>query len=112
VHALERDLASWLDDTAGHPLGGIAPGRTLRQDGESHRVAWLRQIRSDPCSYCGGPGGTVDHIEPRAGPRVAGRFGWSNVAGACDRCNGSKDSDRLLVWLARRRVLVRGLRRV
>lgn len=27
---------------------------------------WAPVLRRDPCSYCGGPGGTVDHIVPQA----------------------------------------------
>lgn len=101
--SLARDVESWLDDTSGHPLGSLSTGRTLRQDGESHREAWMRTIRADPCSYCGAPGGTVDHVDHRRGRRVLhGLHGWPNYTAACERCNEAKSEEKLLLWLVRR----------
>lgn len=60
------------------------------------RYRWL--VRQDPCSYCGGPGGTVDHIVPKmlGGPR----WTWTNYTGACRKCNSShKRAAPLLLWL-------------
>ena len=53
-------------------------------------------IRRDPCSFCGGPGGTIDHVVARAngGPDV-----WSNLTGACTSCNASKATDSLITYL-------------
>ena len=95
----------FLRDDAGHPLGrGMPSGRPLRVDGQSHYEAWLSLMRRDPCSYCGGPGGTVDHVDPRSrAPRGLGSaHGWINTVGACARCNGYKRDLRLLVFLQRR----------
>jgi len=95
----------FLRDDAGHPLGrGMPSGRPLRVDGQSHYEAWLSLMRRDPCSYCGGPGGTVDHVDPRSrAPRGLGSaHGWINTVGACSRCNGSKRDLRLIVFLQRR----------
>lgn len=47
------------------------------------------------CQYCGGPFSpnhlTFDHVVPRA---RGGQTEWTNVAAACDRCNGIK-ADRV-----------------
>lgn len=52
-------------------------------------LAYRRLLQNDPCSYCGGPGGTVDHIVPKAhgGPK----WDTQNWTGACARCNTRKD---------------------
>lgn len=97
-------LEDWLRDDAGHPLGrGMPTGAPLRRDGDSHREGWMRIVRSDPCSYCTGDGGTVDHVEPQAS-RARGVHSWANYVGACARCNQSKGSEPMLLWLARRPV--------
>lgn len=99
-------LDEFLRDDGGTPLGrGYPSGRPLRRDGERHYDAWLRMLRADPCSYCGGPGGTVDHVEPRARAArgIGSVHGWTNTVGACAPCNGRKSDRALLVWLARRR---------
>lgn len=51
-------------------------------------------IRQQPCAYCGGPGGTVDHVVPiaRGGTSVRG-----NLAPACRPCNSSKGTKRFPV---------------
>ena len=53
-------------------------------------------MRRDPCSYCGGPGGEVDHITPvtKGGPNE-----WDNWAGACRSCNARKRERSLLTFL-------------
>jgi 5-methylcytosine-specific restriction endonuclease McrA len=100
-------LTTFLRDDPGTPLGtGMPSGRPLRLDGERHYDAWLRLARQDPCAYCGGPGGTVDHVEPRSRP-VRGIGGtahtWLNVVGACAACNGAKRDRPLLRFLHGRR---------
>lgn len=100
--AADGEPAQWLHDQPGHPLGiGMPPGHTLREDGESHAQAWRRVLRADPCSYCGGPGGTVDHVVPQAtGQRYVQR--WTNLVGACNGCNESKSDKPLLRFLVTR----------
>lgn len=50
-------------------------------------------LLGDPCSYCGGAADSIDHIVPIA----AGPDGhWSNLTGACRRCNSKKGSQSLL----------------
>lgn len=94
-------------DDPGHPLGrGMPTGETLREDGESHRQAWMRTLRVDPCAYCGVVcvDATVDHVEPRQFPArgLGGAHTWLNFTGACAACNWSKSSESLLEFLYRR----------
>ena len=46
------------------------------------------------CQYCSvkGPGLTIDHVLPRS---KGGRHEWSNVVGACRRCNQKKAGQTL-----------------
>lgn len=105
-HTTGRILADFLRDDAGTPLGGRAgsSGRPLRADGQSHYDAWLAQLRREVCAYCGAPGGTVDHIEPRsrAARGLGSAHSWLNVVGACGRCNQAKRDLPLLEFLRRR----------
>jgi hypothetical protein len=116
------EFRRYVADHPGMPLGKGAPsGATLRLDGESHRQAWERILRFDPCAFCGRSGGSVDHLEPRD-PLVplrgiGSKFGWMNLSGACEGCNGSKGTQSLLgfLWvraprLSRRTVIVRRTR--
>lgn len=51
-------------------------------------IARFREaLRADPCCYCGGPGGTVEHLEVRG---RAGRWNDRWWVGACTRCNGAR----------------------
>jgi hypothetical protein len=69
-----------------------------RRDERADPETWdfVQIIRRDPCSYCGGPGGTRDHIVPMSdeGPNH-----WSNYTGACQSCNLSKSDKPLLTFL-------------
>ena len=99
-------LEEFLRDDAGAPLGpGMPSGSPLRVDGQSHYDAWLALVRRDPCSYCPGRGGTVDHVEPRcrSARGVGTAHGWINTIGACARCNSAKRDLPLLAFLGRRR---------
>jgi len=114
-----KTLYDFLRDDAGTPLGiGVPSGTPLRLDtpdgacgtsmgtgGERHYDAWLRLLRADACAYCGGPGGTVDHVEPRsrAARGVGSAHSWLNVIGACAGCNGAKRDRSLLAFLRLRR---------
>ncbi len=98
-------LHDFLRDDASTPLGrGMPSGAPLRHDGERHYDAWLRIVRAEACAYCGGPGGTVDHVEPRsrAGRGVGSVHSWLNVVGACAPCNGAKRDRALLHFLRTR----------
>jgi len=45
---------------------------------------WIRKMRLEPCHYCGGPGGTIDHVIPRS---RGGRTNAQNCVPACATCN-------------------------
>lgn len=96
-------FADFVRDDPGTPLP--ISGSSLREDGESHREAWARIIRADPCAYCGGSGGTVDHIEPKSRSVIGlgGAHCWANFIGSCSRCNGRKATISCLEMLYRRR---------
>lgn len=58
-------------------------------------------LRNDPCSYCGGEGGHIDHIVPikNGGQHCAG-----NITSACKSCNsakGAKSVVEFLLWRSR-----------
>lgn len=98
-------LGFTADDPA-YPLGrGMPLGGTLREDGESHRMAWMRVVRADPCSFCGrAPAGTVDHIEPKSKTvrGLGGAHTWLNFTAACANCNAGKKDGHMLLYLRAR----------
>jgi 5-methylcytosine-specific restriction endonuclease McrA len=53
-------------------------------------------VAGDPCSYCGGPGGEVDHVDPVS---AGGVSDWTNLTGACRSCNARKNARPLLAFL-------------
>lgn len=55
----------------------------------------LQRMRTAVCAYCGGPGGTVDHVVPlsRGGQHTEG-----NLVPACRSCNSSKADKLLVEW--------------
>jgi hypothetical protein len=70
--------------------------RRLVEPGDAETAVYLTVIRTDPCSYCGGPAGAVDHIEPAS---AGGPNHWTNYTPACASCNGRKRTKPLLVFL-------------
>ena len=54
---------------------------------------WQETLRKDPCALCGGPGGSIDHIVPRA---TGGPNSWDNLSGCCHDCNTAKSANQLL----------------
>ena len=60
---------------------------------------------ADPCVYCGDPDArTWDHLDSLAGKRNRGEVGTRNhYARACRRCNMSKFSTPLLLYLVQRK---------
>lgn len=68
--------------------------RALEMDQETRE--YIAVLLRDPCSYCGGPGGTIDHIIPVA---AGGTNHWSNLTSACMSCNSSKNDLGLLAFL-------------
>ncbi len=113
---LHTELRRYRSDHPGHPLGPGAPlGVTLRLDGESHRQAWMRLLRADPCAYCGRSLAelpveqrTVDHIVPQdplaSTPALGGKYSWLNLTASCSACNGSKGNQSVITFLRLRAV--------
>lgn len=58
---------------------------------------WI--LRNDPCSYCGAPAESVDHIDAWV-ESADGQ--WENLTAACTSCNSSKGSRSLLQYLEAR----------
>lgn len=50
-------------------------------------VEWVRKMRLEPCHYCGGAGGTVDHKVPEC---QGGAWSQENLVPACLFCNSLK----------------------
>jgi 5-methylcytosine-specific restriction endonuclease McrA len=53
-------------------------------------------LMRDPCAYCGGLGGTIDHITPIID---GGTNDDDNLTAACRSCNGRKSDRDLLTFL-------------
>lgn len=86
VRSRERDPATYRLKKRLHVKGPIPDGAT----------DYARLLVNDPCSYCGGPAGTIDHIEPGDNNE------WDNLTAACHSCNSRKRTRPLLVFLALR----------
>lgn len=71
-----------------------ARARLVDRDLES--LAWTDIIIRDPCSYCGGKGGHVEHI---VAVNNGGTSTWDNLTGSCGRCNSQKRTRDLLQFL-------------
>lgn len=80
-------------------------GTIIDLPGDRLRLEWAEILRRDPCAYCGGPGGTVDHIVPVLRKTKHYRNGkgetatTTNGTGSCADCNGSKKSLKLIEFL-------------
>jgi hypothetical protein len=56
--------------------------------------AYMQLLRGDVCAYCFGPGGTVDHVDPRPVKQGPERRDPMNLTGACAACNRIKDKGK------------------
>ena len=74
---------------------GVLARRRRKRD---RTRAWKNVLRRDPCSHCGGSGGTVDHIDPVA---RGGRNAAPNFSGMCQACNLAKADVPLLYFVLR-----------
>ena len=59
---------------------------------------WLEVLRRDPCSYCGGNGGEIDHVVPL---KNGGTHTIGNLVGACRPCNARKRIRSALAFIRR-----------
>lgn len=72
----------------------VAKGMSQAEIAEA--LEYRRLIAADPCIYCGGPAGTVDHIDAVA---TGGTDRWTNLAAACHSCNSSKKTKTPLEFM-------------
>jgi 5-methylcytosine-specific restriction endonuclease McrA len=70
--------------------------RVIGRDAEA--VAYAAVLRADPCAYCGGTGGALDHI---VAVERGGANDWTNVTATCRSCNSRKHTHSLLKALLR-----------
>lgn len=61
----------------------------------------LLDIRSQECFYCGGPGGSADHLVPRS---RGGLDRLDNLVPACLACNKAKNTKSVDVFYLLKRV--------
>lgn len=73
-----------------------AQKRTARIGDPAELQEYAAILRGDPCSYCGAPGGELDHIDPLA---RGGAESWDNLTSACRSCNARKHARSLLEFL-------------
>lgn len=95
---------------AGHVLTDATRRKGKRHAGEClicHRLrqqkVWDKESRqyahaivSDPCAYCGGEGGALDHIVAR---KNGGLDHWSNFTAVCHSCNSRKRTKSMLLFM-------------
>jgi 5-methylcytosine-specific restriction endonuclease McrA len=77
-----------------HKARFSAPVRKARDPEEKD---YLRALLIDPCSYCGAPATSIDHIVPS---HLEGDDHWENYTAICGSCNSQKGTATLLGCLA------------
>lgn len=60
---------------------------------DDETLDYCEVLRYDPCAYCGGPAGHVDHVDP---PSAGGAAHWTNLTATCADCNSFKAKRKLL----------------
>lgn len=88
---------AWRDANVEHVRAYSLKMMRARKVGRTAEgIEFVDILRHDPCSYCGGPAGHIDHIEPLA---FGGENSWENLAAACKSCNSKKKTKSLLMFL-------------
>src|SRR5215216_815942 len=95
-HVIDKYRAEWLATEAGQLSTRAIQARRRETPFTDEALAYIASIVNDPCSYCGGPAGEVDHI---VAVRSGGTGDWDNLASACRSCNASKGDKSLLRFL-------------
>jgi len=78
---------------------GVRRTERFRQAGTSTDPC-VNQLYHDPCAYCGGRAGEIDHIEPTSKGGAPKDLG--NLTAACRSCNAAKGDKSLLLFMAYR----------
>lgn len=89
-----------LDRSARWRAANLEHARSVQaiRDAARRSGPWTEILRKDPCCYCGGPAGTLDHITPIS---AGGDNGWENLTAACHSCNAKKRTQPLLSFMLR-----------
>lgn len=91
IATVRENERRWRANHKAHEAARRHQRRALELDAETRE--YIKVLLLDLCSYCGGPGGTIDHIVPVA---KGGTNHWTNLTAACKSCNSSKhDRDML-----------------
>lgn len=77
-----------------------------RRPADADASAYATLLRSDPCCYCGGSSGEIDHIEAVSS---GGERSWGNLTSACQRCNARKRTTPMVLFMLKRAHGVRKL---
>ena len=92
---------------------------TFAMNRRGYTPKYARILRQDPCVYCGGPGGTIEHIKPRSLFSVVtsanqgeSKDHWTNLASSCYKCNQDRGKRGLLIFLLwKKKVFTQGRKR-
>jgi 5-methylcytosine-specific restriction endonuclease McrA len=94
----------WYARNREQEIARVAERQRIAYEDEARE--FLSVLRSDPCSYCGGPAGHVDHIDPLSrggdGSVDGGDGSVDNLTATCKSCNSSKMTSSLLMFLIRK----------
>lgn len=91
---------AWTKTSQGRLYNRVATYRRRNARGITKESReYVSVLLSDPCSYCNGPGGEVDHITPLS---KSGTGGLDNLTAACRSCNARKNDQDLLAFLTRK----------
>ena len=80
-------------------VNGIEAKGIIR--GTRYVTTWKKDVRDEPCVYCGNPSDSWEHVIPRS---LGGRGDFNRVR-ACHRCNGARSSKPFLIWMLERKVV-------
>lgn len=69
--------------------------------------AWAKNMRSEPCHYCGRPGGTVDHKTPLARGGANSKENCVPACGSCNRLKAGIDYQKFVGLLKRRAEIIK-----
>jgi 5-methylcytosine-specific restriction endonuclease McrA len=83
----------------GMPLAYYKERRRAKAPPTREGLEYAAILRRDPCAYCGGEAGEVDHIVP---VEQGGMSDWDNLTAACRGCNQRKRTKSLLEFLGAR----------
>jgi hypothetical protein len=106
-----QQTAAWKAEHEGVPLRLNLRAGVIGDVGPHEQGRYLRAVKyADPCAYCGGEGGSLDHIVPGLAysepdpSRYQLRAHVLNLTASCPECNSTKQRTPLLFHLLADRV--------